>query len=140
MNRTTITSIILFVFLVLAFSCENTGTFGVDCNECYNFEPDSADLIVYLTINAENPYVPIKIYRGDVENKQLDWVDTAYSKEYHLYSAVDQDYSIEATYRKGNGKIIAIDGDKITTSLVTDVCSSDCWLVKGGILDVRLKE
>jgi hypothetical protein len=130
----------IITLLVIAFSCENGASFGVDCNECYYDRPDSADLIIYITINSENPYVPIKLFRGDVENNQLDWVDTVYSKEYRLYSEVGQTYSVEAKYKSGSKDILAVDGDKISTSLVTDVCDQDCWIIKGGILDVRLKE
>ncbi len=139
MRRTVIYVAIIVVSFLIAFSCENTGSVGVNCNECYFPEPDSADLLVYLTINIANPYVPIKIYRGKVEENQLDWTDTVYSKEYRLYSAVNQYYSIEATYKDGTKRIIAVDGDKISTSLVTDVCDNDCWVLKGGVLDVRLK-
>ncbi len=140
MKRPSIAAVFVVFALLIAFSCENGGTFGVNCKECYSVEPDSADLIVYLTINSENPYVPLKIYRGDVEKKELDWVDTAFAKEYRLYSAVNQQYSIEATYHNGSKQIIAIDGDKITANLVTDVCDDDCWILKGGILDARIKD
>ncbi len=139
MRRTVIYVAITVVSFLIAFSCENTGGLGVNCSECYSPEPDSADLLVYLTINTANPYVPIKIYRGKVEENQLDWVDTVYSKEYRLYSAVNQYYSIEATYKDGTKRIIAVDGDKISTSLVSDICDNDCWILKGGVLDVRLK-
>lgn len=140
MRRSFIATTIIILSLIIAFSCENGSTFGIDCNECFNERPDSADLIIYCTINSENPYVPIKLYRGDVEDKQVDWVDTVYEKEYHLYSEVGQTYSVEAKYKSGTKNIIAVDGDKMKTSQVTDVCDQDCWIVKGGILDVRLKD
>jgi hypothetical protein len=139
MKRSTLSAIVVILAMILTFSCENTGVFGVNCDECYSVEPDSADLVIYLTINSENPYVPIKLYRGNIENKELDWVDTAMTKEYKLYSAVDQDYSVEAYYKSGGKTVIAVDGDKITTSLVTDVCDNDCWIIKGGVLNARLK-
>jgi hypothetical protein len=37
---------------------------SVDCSDCYSFRPDSADLIIKLTINAENDSVPLTFYRG----------------------------------------------------------------------------
>ena len=142
MRRSFIAVTIITLSLIIAFSCENGSTFGIDCNECIIGEnsPDSADLVIYFTINSENPFVPIKLYRGNVEDKQVDWVDTVYEREYHLYSEVGQTYSVEAKYKSGTKDIIAVDGDRMNASLVTDVCDNNCWIIKGGILDVRLKD
>ncbi len=140
MRKSAIPVLIIFVSLIIALSCEKSRSFSVNCNECYTVRPDSADLIIYVTINSENPWVPLKLYRGDVEENQVDWIDTVYSKEYKLFSAVSQDYSVSVTYHDGTRKIIAVDGGKMVTSLVTDVCDADCWIIKGGILDVRLKD
>ncbi len=48
----------------------------VDCNECYGFQPDSANLIVYVTISPEQDSVPLTFYRGDSMG-EIDWQDTA---------------------------------------------------------------
>jgi len=126
---------------IAAFSCEQDPfVTNVNCDECYYNEPDSANIIVYLTINEENPYVPLVIYKGEVEEDRVEWVDTAVGDEYRLYSPVNEYYSIEAKYKSGNRTIIAVDGDKMKTSLVADVCDYDCYIIKGGYLDVRLKE
>jgi len=137
---------IIFLLLVLSavlfvFSCDNDPfVINVDCNECYYDEPDSAYLIVDLTINDENPSVPIVIYRGNVEGEIVEYTDTAYKSTYYLYSPVNEYYSIEAKYKKGDKTIIAIDGDKLKTKHVTDVCDTDCYVIRGGFLDVRLKD
>ena len=133
--------LIVIFLLVLAFSCEQDPfVFDVNCDECFFYEPDSADLIVDLTINEENPYVPLVFYRGEIEEENIEWIDTAYSETLYLYSPVGENYSIKAFYKSGTQTIIAVDGDKMTTSRVSDVCDYDCWVVRGGILDVRLKE
>ncbi len=139
MNFMRSVALILFIIVAFLFSCENNGSIGVNCSECYTVRPDSADLVIYLTINSDNPRVPLKFYRGNVEKNQVDWVDTSYSKEFRLYSKIDQFYSVEATYKDGTRKIIAVDGDKLTLSLITDACDADCWIIKGGVMDVRLK-
>lgn len=139
MKRNTIFTI-LFIFAAI-FSCEkNPFIFDVNCDECYLNEPDSADLIVDLTINKENPFVPLVFYRGEIEDNNIEWIDTAYSETLYLYSPVEEYYSIKAFYKSGSQTLIAVDGDKLKTRKVSDVCDNECWVIRGGILDVRLKE
>jgi hypothetical protein len=136
-----ISILIITTGIIFTFSCEqNPFIFDVDCDECYVEQPDSADLIVDITINEENPYVPLVFYKGDIEEGNIEWVDTAYTETLYLYSPVDQYYSIKAFYKSGSQTIISVDGDKMKTTLVSDVCDYDCWVIRGGILDVRLKE
>ena len=113
---------------------------SVDCGDCYNFKPDSADLIVKLTINAENDSVPLTFYRGDYEDGIVDWQDTATTEEFYLFSAFDKDYTVRATYRAGNQTIMAFDGDKMTLYNAGEECGTPCYIVKGGIFDIRLPD
>ncbi len=132
--------VLTYIIILLAFSCEqNPFVLDVNCDECYYEKPDSADLIVDLTINEENPYVPLVFYKGKVEEGLIEWIDTAYTETLYLYSPVEQYYSIKAFYKSGEQTIISVDGDKLGTTQVSDVCDYDCWVIRGGILDVRLK-
>jgi len=136
-----IKTILIFLFIILIFSCEqNPFVFDVNCDECYFEKPDSADLIVDITINEENPFVPLIFYKGKVEEGNIEWIDTAYSETLYLYSPVNQYYSIKAFYKSGEQTIISVDGDKLKTTQVSDVCDYDCWVIRGGILDVRLNQ
>ncbi len=134
---------VIFAFILLSisfFSCKRElFTFNVNCDECHTVEPDSADLIVRITINEENEAVPLIFYKGKAENGIIEWVDTSYTTTLYLYSRVNEFYSVSAKYKKGDKTIYVIDGDKLITKLVSDVCERDCWIVKGGILDVQLK-
>ena len=49
----------------------------INCNDCYGSKPDSANLVVYITLNAENDSVPLTFYRGSYEEGEIDWQDTA---------------------------------------------------------------
>ncbi|MCK4921815.1 MAG: hypothetical protein KAS71_12270 [Bacteroidales bacterium] len=131
----------ILILFVAAFSCEQEDfTFNVNCNECYYPEPDTADLIMNFTINEENPFVPFILYMGDVEENKIDFIDTAYSEEEYLASAIDVDYSIKAFYKKGSQTIIVVDGDKLKASRTSEVCDYECWIIKGGVLDLTLKD
>lgn len=114
--------------------------FEVNCNDCYGYEPDSASLIVRLTINAENDSVPLTFYKGAFEEGNIDWLDTATTDELYLNSEINSEYTVVATYRSGDKTIKAIDGDKMHLYNAADECGSPCYIVKGGIFDVRLIE
>ncbi len=122
-----------------AISCEGINNIIVDCDECEDYELDSANLIIYVTTNAENPVVPIVLYRGDVEEGNVDFVDTAYESTHKIYSAMDQFYSVTAEYKVGGKTVIAVDGDKMKIRNEDEACGSPCWIVSGGYFKVELK-
>ncbi len=114
--------------------------FKVNCNDCYGYQPDSANLIVYLTINEENDSVPLTFYKGPYEDGVIDWQDTATSDELFLYSEIGTEYTVRATYKSGQKTIIAFDADKMELSDAGSECGSPCYIVKGGTFDLRLME
>ena len=137
-------------FFIISFSCEQGNfNFEVNCADCFKTKPDSADIIAYLTFNDQNQKIPLVFYRGKYNGNPkedvVEWVDTADVKiysdgKYFLSSPVNEYYSLKAIYKTKSGKeVVAVDGDRFITNHVTDVCDNDCWIVKGGILDVRLK-
>lgn len=140
----TLGRISLFAILIIVghlISCETENlTYEWDCYECFSIKPDSANLIVYLTINSENESVPLIIYKGPVEHRIIDWQDTATTDEYLLYAEVGIEYSIQATYWRGNETIYAYDGDLMTLSDQDRKCGTPCYIVEGGIFDLTLGE
>lgn len=110
----------------------------VNCADCYGYKPDSANLIIYLTIDAENDSVPLTFYRGSYEEGEIDWQDTATTEEFYLYSKINSYYTVRASYRSGSRIIEAFDGDEMKLNNSEDDCGSPCYIVKGGIFDLRL--
>jgi hypothetical protein len=132
---------ILFLLAAPFRSCEpEDWLWSVDCNDCFGAEPDSALLIVYLSINEENDSVPLTFYRGTLEDGAIEWQDTATGGEYRHDGEIGRVYTVEAEYRSGNKKIIAYDSDKMTISDYGEDCGYPCYMVKGGIFDVKLVE
>ena len=134
----------LFIFLltVILFSCERNTKFSLekfDCSDCYQIKPDSADLVVKVTINDENPWVPLVIYKGKIEDQLIDYIDTAICEDYYLWVKVDEYYSVEAKYKSGNKTIIAVDGDRIKAKKNSSECDETCYWIKGGYINVRLR-
>ncbi len=131
------------VFLVLmaghVTSCEEYIGFNVDCSECYSVKPDSADLILELTIDQENPEVRIVVYRDHYEGQDVEYIDTARESPYYLFVPVHAYYSATAEYNTDQGKIKAVDGDRLKVKHVSEACDLECWIVQGGELDLTLK-
>jgi hypothetical protein len=131
---------ILLLALTPFISCEDNRGLVVDCSECYSTEPDSGDLIIYLTIESQYMKVPLTIYKGQVDDEYIEYVDTASSSPYYLYVDLDEYYSVKAEYSTGTRTVYAVDGDKIKSRFVSGTCEYDCWIVTGGIINVKLKK
>lgn len=135
--------ILIFILMLITgnyFSCNEYLGLTVDCSECYTIEPDSADIIIYLTINDIYPSIPITVYKDQVEDKRIEHIDTAMMSPYKHYVPVNQYYSVKAEYKSGDRIIYAVDGDKIKTRFVSESCEYDCWVISGGIINVKLKD
>ena len=140
----TITKLLFITILAFAVNfsgCEQEDlALNIDCDNCLESFPDSADLVINVTINDENPFVPLTFYVGDYEDGNIDFTDTTYTEERFLYSKVGVNYSVKATYLKDGETVIAIDGDRIRVVDGSGDCYPPCYFIRGGTLDVRLKD
>jgi hypothetical protein len=138
--------IVVSAFLISSaiVSCKDTSTDNsVDCStynysDCNSVQPFTGNMHVKLTINGENPAVPLTIYRGKLEDGVIILHDTVSESIYDTLLPIDSYYTVTAKYTKGSSTIIAVDGDKISSSN-TVTCDSTCWSVKAGSVNVRLK-
>jgi len=133
-------TVLLTIMAILIISCdENFDFLEIDCSECYGTRPEDGELIINVTINDENPEVPIAIYRDRIESGRIRIKDTISEKTVYIEVPLNHYYSIKAEYKVGNDSVFAIDGEKIKTQRVTDQCDTICWVIKGGRYDLRLK-
>ena len=65
-----LSSLIVISFIVLQ-SCVLQDLAEFDCSECYPEKPTHSWVELRLTINEENPEVPITIYLGPPENEVI---------------------------------------------------------------------
>ncbi len=132
--------IILLLLIPLIYSCEEKiFTEGINCEECYREKPDSADLIIELTMNDNYNIIPLIVYKGEVEDNDIEYIDTAYGSPYYLYVPVNKRYSVAAEYNSGSTKIVAIDGTDLKIKHVRAACDQRCWIIEGQDMNVRLK-
>lgn len=111
-----------------------------NCDDCYSEYPDSSTILVYLTINEENPEVLLRYYRGDIENEIIEYTDTARNDTVGLSGcAIGEEYSVKAYYKVNNEIVIAVDSDEMTVIDAEYDCGSPCYIVQGGTLNVKLK-
>ncbi len=130
--------IVLFIIVAGYSSCDIFPR--VKCSDCQVIEPDSADIKMLFTINSENLRVPLIVYKGKVEDANLEWIDTTNNETLYLYVKTGQFYSVVAKYKSGAKTIYAVDGDKITVQNESDYCNQNCYIITNNVLDVRLKE
>jgi len=109
---------------------------------CYNTEPDEADLVINLSINNENPSVDITVYKGDYEENEVVTTFST-SKTTEVLSLPEGRYSATALYNSGSKQILAVDGDRISITHWTcddssGYVSDECYEVEHGEIDLTL--
>lgn len=132
--------LLLMVIFPYFTACDELATCDeYELENCDTEEPEESTLIIQLTTNAENRWVPLKVYKGHIEDNDVVAIDTADAVEWEIAVKLNEYYSVTAEYLTDFDTIIAVDGDKIKkTSYKT--CGETCWEIKGGYIDVRLKE
>ena len=133
----------LFVLLLLGSCKRNSQYSSVDCanynySDCNTTEPLEAGLNITLTINADNPKVPITIYQGKIEDNVIVLTDTITTTKYNVLLPPDYYYTVKARYLSGNKVIYAIGGANIK-KIKNLVCDSICWSTEDGYVNVELK-
>lgn len=143
-KNTVFTKLILLLLLILTVKlagCEQEDMdFYIDCDYCMDEIPAYDTLWVSLTINDENPHVPLKFYIGNYDDGTEAWTDTAVTETYSHVCEVGVTYTVKAQYQSDDQIVIAIDGDKIKVIDGEGDCYSPCYYLRGGTLDVRLAE
>jgi hypothetical protein len=133
--------IILISTGLLFIACgEKIFTGDVNCNDCFTPKPDSAYLNIKFTINAEFSEIPFVIYRGDYEDNQVEWIDTAYEATKKVWVRTGEQYSVKAKYRKKDKTLYAIDDTKIKVLLVTDACDQECYVIRNQGINVEIRD
>lgn len=112
------------------------------CYGCQTTEPDTAELILTVSLNEENQSVPIEIYEGKYKPENTGTpihIDTAKNGKFKIYVPTNKTYSAVAIYKNGNRYVKAVDGSIFNREEQTG-CEITCWQLYGGELDLRLKD
>lgn len=134
----------LYIFVLLTitlFGCDKKWTWATDadCSECKLAEQKKDFINIEITLNSDNPVVPIEVYNGDINDNNLAFLDTAKTTLYKREVAIGNKYTFLAKYKSGNRIINAIDATILTTYNIEGECNIACWVVRNNKLDLRLK-
>ncbi len=130
--------ILLSALLSIPSGCSDSFKLFVDCSECYIDKPIEAPVKVLLTINSDNPTVPITIYLGPYEDNHIVALDTARDLQVTYWLQIGQGYSFKAEYVKSNRQYHVIDGTKPLTRIDNETCSEPCYYFVRNKVDLRL--
>ncbi len=133
--RNIITSLI-FIILVICFSCEKQGWF-VNCAECEANEPQQASLHVKLS-ESEIP-VYIVVYDGELEDNVV--YDFAYTTgpEFDFTVSLNKLYTVTARYQVQGGIYTAVDSATPRVKYTKDECDDPCYFVYNREVNLRKK-
>jgi hypothetical protein len=137
------------VAAIMIFVCQACNdrvfTGEVDCLQCDPKKPVEYSLFVYLTFNDSIKEIPLVLYKGDFENRDTVYTDTARAEDdfpflFHEMIKVDKEYSMTAEYRFSGRTLYTVDGTKLTTTLVTESCDDYCYVVNNNSMDLEIKD
>jgi hypothetical protein len=133
-----IVALLVSILLPLPACKESTLLFP-KCSECYTQRPAFDGIVLKVTINQENPRVPLVFYRGPYENGNIEFRDTARFNKQVFTLQTDVYYTIVAKYRKESRPYYVISGAKMSTHYDESSCSEACYFVTGKTADLRVK-
>jgi len=105
--------------------------------DCYDYEPDEAEIVIHVTINDENDSIPYILFKGRIEERDTILVDTATAKKWYVWVPVKEYYSVQAKYTVNGNQVITSDGKKLRLMNDSDD-SSVCWKTIGEDHHVQL--
>lgn len=138
-NSVTI-KLVSILFLGMLTSCElEYSPADSDCADCLSFEPLEAELYMEVTINNKYREVPVVVLNGTLGSRDTVAVDTITNQMGYINVPLSGYYTVIAEYQTGTKTVKAVDGDDITKYDISNKCGETCWIIRGGIINVKLK-
>ena len=133
-----VTRVSLLLALLAGLSCTDKEELDYAPPNCRHSKPETGSMIAEVSLNPQNPWVPLKIYLGDVDENHLVLEDTlrTHAKEYLL--GVDEYYSVTVRYLHGEDTVLVMDGGDLDAK-EEEFRDATCWWVKDLKLDLRLR-
>ena len=138
--------IIVLLMVMVAIGCDKLVEDNVDaittddenCNCFLEEEPESYDVTLKLTINAENPSVPVTIFYGNIERKRVAAELTSENNYATVNLKLNHNYTYMAKYLRGSDTIYVPVNAQLSTS--SYVCHEDtCWTINNNVINLKLK-
>ena len=137
-NIRTVSKALIFIFMVLLFSCENLQDNLLNCSECVKDEPSSAEINVKLTSNGNQ--ILVNIYEGNLEDSLLYKSFAAFGKTTTYSLPLNKTFTFTARYFSVSGKqYITVNSITPRVKFVKDQCDEPCYFVYDNSINLRLK-
>ena len=133
-----IQKVILLLFIVVLFSCEEQGIF-VKCPDCTVDEPVIIQLELKLDINHNGGPTIIKVYEGNLEDSVLYSSYSPSGTQAMIPVTINKKYTVTATYYVPGNYYIAVDSATPRVRYDKEQCDDPCYFVYDRIIDLRLK-
>ena len=133
-------TILMLSALVLTSCREKVFTLDVDCDNCFNPEPETANLILHWTQTPEFDTLTILLYRGTIDKGTFIDTFDLFGNPAEIEVEVDHEYSVEALYYRDSKTYHVVDGTHLKLKRVSDACDQgECWTPVKDDLHIELK-
>jgi len=131
---------ILFLLIIISFSCEKQGLI-VNCSDCSANAPTEATLKVRLDISPTAGSLLITVYEGNLEDSVVFNTVTVYTsmKEITIKVPVNKKFTVTALYYISDIRYIAVDSATPRVRYEKNECNNPCFYVYDTNIDLRLK-
>ena len=129
--------ILVFIVLVISFSCEDAERYLVNCSECFTSKPANAVLEIKCTDTDFG--TTIRIYEGTLEDNLLYSSFMTYSSKVTHTVPLNKKFTLTATYSQQDKEYITVNTVMPRFTLVKDQCEEQCYYVYDKVVDLKLK-
>jgi len=130
---------LIFLLLVLCFSCEKLPYYIVNCdgNDCTANKPINTELEIRLEKTGDA--VLIEIYEGILEDNTL--YDSFWTRSSSITRSValNKTYTVTATYFYEENTYISVNSVTPSVRYVRDMCEDPCYHVYDNVVNLKLK-
>jgi hypothetical protein len=129
---------LIFIIMMLMFSCEDLATLVIDCSKCKADEPSNAEVDIKLS-DGYNPVI-INIYEGNLEDSVL-YRSIAITGKSTTYSLpLNKKFTFTARYHKTGGEYYyAVNSITAHVKYIENQCDNACYFIYDSTVNLRLK-
>jgi hypothetical protein len=129
---------VIFILLVMLFSCEEIKTIVINCSKCTLDEPRVAETEIKLNPDGYSS-VLVTIYEGNVEdsiNYSSFWVN---SNSTTCSLPLNKKFSFSAKYYSaGRDTYYCINSTTVHIKYIEDQCDSPCYMIYDNVVNLRI--
>jgi len=129
---------LIAVVLAAAAAVTCSDEIGFAPKDCVETRPTTGKLELLVTISPEFPTVPVKIYRGDIDNAVLVVEDNLARVSFSWDVISDQEYAATAMYVIGADTVLAV-GSALVSPTSKDYEDATCFGSARGTIDLQLQ-